>query len=455
MEKLESLECPFSWGFDDVKVGCTTEYKSHDDEESLPVLQLMRKLMKLYADVKNLAPAFEENDDLLVKLTECESLLTTMRKSDSDGSISIDVVDHVVQATRAFVLSKMHMTVEMEKILENIIELDTSEKKIKSSLLGCKSMCWAAYARVHEDNAEKFIREAIREDPDCHIWHFILGKVLRNKRRDLTFGTPPSYEEGSSFNKAYALAKIPIYGIFLAQMYREKHSKERAYEIYEQIFRQKPESTVILLRLALGLMAFKEMEKAKKCLDKVAETSEKNSMFLHYQGIYYLKLQQYWTAAKYFQDAAKVDNLGADYQYIECMLKVDKFFNVSQYLVKMLEKYKHLPDKQIQPILLDLAFLSWKTDKNIPDSLKYFRRALKIDLHSRPLTNYNPWQIGLKLRDKNVFRMVEKELLPIAYKKYSTSDILEMANDIKKMCSEHHSDRHRSAMKSLDSLALR
>ena len=67
-------------------------------------------------------------------------------------------------------------------------------------------------------------------------------------------------------------------------------------------------------------------------------------------------------------------------------MKLDKTFKVTEYLLKLLEKYNTWPEQQKQPIILDIAFSFWKKDKNIKQALKYFLLAIELDPKARCMT---------------------------------------------------------------------
>lgn len=52
-EKIKNLECPFTWGMNkiDEVIKDHEETKTHDDEESVPILKWMRLLVQAYESV--------------------------------------------------------------------------------------------------------------------------------------------------------------------------------------------------------------------------------------------------------------------------------------------------------------------------------------------------------------------------------------------------------------------
>ncbi|KAJ8681780.1 hypothetical protein QAD02_017572 [Eretmocerus hayati] len=447
MEKLISMQCPFTWFFDDETPCRALKFRSPNEDE-LPLMQLMRNIMQRYVE-SILGSTLEEGEKILdatPNAIECDDYLTALEISYTDEqNFSHGVIRHIVQATYAFVFLRARMIAELEEILPRIQKVDMSNAIVKSTLFGCKAICWSTHAQDNLVEAQRLIRGAIDLNHRCHLWHFVLGRILRNQRRDFDYEDTGN-EEVHTFEEAYSLSKCPTYGCFLAQAYRERNfDKVRALEIYEKLFRQEPTSTMLLLRLALGFMNLGEVEKGKDCLDKVIDPGEKMSMYLHYRGIYHFKKEQYEEAAKYFEDAARYDNIGADYQYIECKLKIDENFKkeVSKYLLNMTKKYRDFPKKHMQGILLNLAISYWKNDKNLEDSLRYLLQALEIDPRSKIFTEYKSLKIGVNLGDKNIFRKVQREFLPRIYEKYANRkydcpEILTMANTLRnKYCADY------------------
>lgn len=74
------------------------------------------------------------------------------------------------------------------------------------------------------------------------------------------------------------------------------------------------------------------------------------------------------------------DNMPAEKDYLKCMLKMDRNFDVFEYVFQMVERYKKiLPARGIQSLIIDLAFLYWKEKKRIDLALKHFLEAIEID----------------------------------------------------------------------------
>lgn len=89
---------------------------------------------------------------------------------------------------------------------------------------------------------------------------------------------------------------------------------------------------------------------------------------------------KFQNAASFLKEAMKDNNLPAEKYYVTCMVNINKNFDVLSYLLQMVEKYnKVFPEKEIQSILLDIAFLYWKRRNQIDMAVKYFYEAINID----------------------------------------------------------------------------
>ena len=186
---------------------------------------------------------------------------------------------------------------DVEKTLATINVIDYEKSAIeRSTLNGCKCVTFSVYKDTGElgyTTAITFAKRAIKDNPDFATWHFMLGKSLRRLRRFVQLPAKPSFEEENSFKKAYELSSKPIYGIYFAQVYKEKYETQKALEIYKKIYQMKPESCSVRLRIALGFIRQNKLNLAKECLDYVEEKNPNDCMFLHYKGLYFEAKKDY------------------------------------------------------------------------------------------------------------------------------------------------------------------
>lgn len=200
---------------------------------------------------------------------------------------------HVLQATQCHIFWNLNRNERAKLVFEGIKPVSPTDKIGRSTINACRSMGWSKYHLLGTEEAVDFIRKAISDNPECDLWYFILGKNLRRIRRDSSVGSIPDKEEADAFLKAYQKSKNVVYGIFVAQMYREQRSNPKAVKMYEEIYRSKPKSHAIYLRLALGFLQLMKFPLAKMCLDEVAVKCPDDVMYLHYRGKYHMKTKKF------------------------------------------------------------------------------------------------------------------------------------------------------------------
>lgn len=195
----------------------------------------------------------------------------------------------------------------MKKVFKEIknVEFQFDDHKFKSTLLGCKAIAWSKYHRDKNMKCLHFARKAIESNPNCHLWYFVLGKILRTERRSKKVYSGPSAEEIECFRKSYQMSRNLVYGIYAAQMYTENRDHFNARLMYERVLHDDPKSKTILLRLASGFTRLKKFELAKVCFDKIEKESQVDNMgdnmYLHYRGIYYFEKGSLWVGKLYFK----------------------------------------------------------------------------------------------------------------------------------------------------------
>lgn len=189
--------------------------------------------------------------------------------------------------------------------LDRCVEADEVANKLKnipvpktpvnlSTLNGCKSVAWSVFHESGMENAISFARAALQDNPNCPMWHFILGKNLRRFRRSQqAISSYPSTEEMTAFATAYNLAKNPLFGIYLAQAYQENRDILVSDKYLMDVFEMKSKNCKIQLRLALSFLRKRKFDQAKACLDYAEKHIPDSSMFLHYKGMYYMKLNDF------------------------------------------------------------------------------------------------------------------------------------------------------------------
>lgn len=207
--------------------------------------------------------------------------------------ISCKVLFHVMEATKFHVYSILEKKVEAAKIMANLSDSRTFKTNAEiGTINGCKTIAWLMFHEAAYKTAMPFARLAVSQGPDCPLWHLMLGKTCRHFRREGGFINQPSTVEINSYLRSYQLSKNPFYAISVAQMHKENREYNECNKICLNLYNQNPTNIVIRLRLALIFIRSKHFEQAKSCLDYVEKHSPKNSMFLHYKGLYLQKFHK-------------------------------------------------------------------------------------------------------------------------------------------------------------------
>lgn len=209
--------------------------------------------------------------------------------------ISTAVVYCILQTTQYCTFMGLDRCVEADEVANKLKNIPLENNAINlSTLNGCKSVAWSVFHESGMEKAIQFAREAIKYYPDCPMWHFILGKNLRRFRRSQqAVSSYPSTEEIQAFVIAYNMTKNALFGIYVAQAYQENRDILISDKYLMDIYEMKSKNCKIQLRLALMFMRKKEFNKTKSCLDFVEKHIPDSSMFLHYKGMYYMKLNDY------------------------------------------------------------------------------------------------------------------------------------------------------------------
>lgn len=195
---------------------------------------------------------------------------------------------------------------ELKEILENIIDTEDFSNAEKGALYGCESIVWSCLNDFGMDKAVETAEKAVKMNEDCSVWHFILAKNVRRKRRLIELSSQISDMEQKHFELAYAMSSDnPIFGVYFLQMRIEKfyeYIKDRDYarekynnekevlQIARQILKEKPTSYKVLLKLALMFLRVNNSDEtllAKECLDAVEKMAPNSSTYLHYSGMLY------------------------------------------------------------------------------------------------------------------------------------------------------------------------
>lgn len=167
--------------------------------------------------------------------------------------------------------------IEKSQILQNDLDLSTID--------GCKSIAWSIFHDAKCYNAIHNARSAISRNSTCPLWHYLLAKNLRRKRKN-DFQLDPVPEEIFSVTKCCELSSNFFYKLLRAQIFHEEKNYAQSMKIYVEIYQTKPESVSAQLQLAWVFIRNKEFMHAKLCLDYIEKHIPENRMFLYYKGKY-------------------------------------------------------------------------------------------------------------------------------------------------------------------------
>lgn len=443
LDRLKKVECPFTWDLDKINevIINHNEARTHDDENFVPLLQWGRSLIEVYEYV--LKKSLSEAKDSLKSAEEVWDSVKTKHNKD----VSIKVLENFYKGTKCFLLFEENKFDEIEKILGSLNEgIDYKKNSMdRSTLNGCKGIAWSMYKDSGDQGIKKvvdYIDSAIQDNPNCDVWHFLRGKNLRRQRRYKEFFAEPSKEEELALKKAYELSKEPTFGIYLAQLYKETRNKANALKIYKEIYDSKPESANINLRLALGFIRLWNLPLAKKCLDFAEEKVPKDSMFLHYKGIYFEKSKNFRMAAEYFKKASTGHNYAAEFSLLKCQIKLGETQEFVEHLKEMLITYKNY-ENRVLDLTLQLAASYEYCNKDISSAANCYLEAFekfpddkKFERHECIFRGYS----------KNVYNILKTEFLPKAFSSSKLdSEALKTCNKLQEICNNYYKNQRHKA----------
>ncbi|XP_063240187.1 uncharacterized protein LOC134541002 [Bacillus rossius redtenbacheri] len=387
-EALKALHCPFTW--DDV-----LEIQREDkgtDKCKARLSQIEEKLeeiaepdsfqyRKLVLNVVLVYERFADGDPggALAVQRETEALLSSWspRAGDALGRLvegSGDALRHVVLACRAHLQFRSRVLREAGRTLAGIVPFERLDDPCRAAVSGLRAAVLMEFGYRGNVAALKHAEAAVAMDPDQGEWHFVLGKCLGRLRRiDHSFQIPDKLEL-KSLEEAVRLTKHPPYIVFLAQAYREtafkvfsetRHSvtkstvksaidkmNEKSLTLYKEALQLRGECSHINVRCALGLMKlphpFKDVARAKRCLDVALELAPNNAMVNHVTAQYYQNNERDLAAAKKYYERAS--ELGAFGSYMD-LLRLRYQERRSEYdplpdLEAGLDRYKEGPYRQ-------------------------------------------------------------------------------------------------------------
>ncbi|XP_020279502.1 uncharacterized protein LOC109852612 isoform X2 [Pseudomyrmex gracilis] len=399
-EKLLALDCPFTWEIVDAVIKHKIMRPNTDDDEiddSGPLEHFIICLLNCYKAVLS-----ADDDSAKASIENAEQFLMVIQQQKNLNQI-IRAIEHVFYATKCFYLFETHYmedttALTILEILENITDIKDMNSVELGGLYGCGSVTWSCFNDYGMEKAIDLGKRAVEKNEDCALWHFILAKNLRRKRRSVNLSDEVSYMEKTHFEIAYAMTKNHVFGIYYLQMrlesfykfsrdrnYKEKKSnnEKQVLELAVEMFKTNPTSYKVLLKLA-RIFTTVEVEDyrhyAIMCLNAVDKITPNNSTTFHYYAMIYRQSGDYREAIKYYKKAAERYNFVCELSYVEYGWEVGE-----------LEPLPHL------------------LQMDIPAAGKYFLRALEIDPQHKKFKIYYRF---LDFSTQSLSSFFEKELCP-------------------------------------------
>ncbi|XP_011636185.1 uncharacterized protein LOC105426586, partial [Pogonomyrmex barbatus] len=314
----------------------------------------------------------------------------------------------------------------------NIIDPKDFNDIESGALYGCKSSIWSCLHDFGIEEAIDTAKRAIKMNQDCALWHFILGKNLRRKRRATNVSSDVSDSEKNHFEIAHAISKNQMFEVYYLQMCMESFKKfirSRDYVIKKnanereviskakKMLNTNPTDHKVLLKLALIFLRTRisdERYSAKKCLDAVNKIVPNNTTYLHYTAMLYEQSGDYKEAIKYFKKAAECNNLVAELSYIQYGWETGQLEPLP-HLLRMLKKYdQSIKSRQIA-MLLAIAITYYSLHEDIPNAAEYFLKALEIDPVHKKFQVYYKF---LDFNTLNISSFLNNNFCPLLEKKY-------------------------------------
>ncbi|KAL7303933.1 hypothetical protein TKK_0004051 [Trichogramma kaykai] len=416
-----NIECPFTWISDqkyqkNVKDFCEKEFLLTDCEES-PITYFIQMNTLAYIRCKqNKFDAAEELineiDDVWIKICE---------RVSEQNNYSVDVLIHIKNAT-ALCIYKMNGEKNQAKALEiKIKDAKHFNSNIeKGTIFGSKAIALCVFVDKSNDTALQSAKLAIKNSPNCALWHYITAYCLRTERRQKNSCSIVSEQEKQEFLKCYELSPSDHYKICIARMYKEckskdlkKKSKEMYNNMYEDMLKN-PKNSKFTSILALHFIGQRDRIKAKTCLDNVENSDKTYKAYHHYLGKYYETFHNYLKAKEnYLAATGEMGNFHADSDYLYLIRKISKSKDdddeVIKHLEKMLERYEDDKSRRLF-ILLNLAIMYLFKNKNLMLAAENFLKALEIEVIE--IKHFENFRMSFKDKEKyNIFDLISKNIL--------------------------------------------
>lgn len=195
-----------------------------------------------------------------------------------DLKLSRAAITHIFLATKCWTIKDKSRILQLLKEIQHL----NCGVEDENTFIGCKSILWSTFQNQTLDKTIYYATQAIKRNPECAVWHFILGKAKRRQRREILKSAIDSTEM-EAFEKAHQHSKNELFHFYYAQSFLDSGKKKEAVHQFFQVF-YNVKSSGLLLRLAKNFMSCNKLEAAEKCLDKVKPECKLSPMYLHYRA---------------------------------------------------------------------------------------------------------------------------------------------------------------------------
>ncbi|XP_014233528.1 uncharacterized protein LOC106656885 [Trichogramma pretiosum] len=439
------IESPFTWKLDQKQV---RDFNEEDivlaDYEESSITRFVE--MNTFAYIRCAQGKIDGAEKLIKEINDLWKNISESISKDKD--LSVDVLMHIKDTT-AYCIFLSAGKKDQAKALEIKIKdaNDFTSDIEKGTMFGSQALALALFNEHILNSAVKLAKLAVSCTPNCAVWHYVIAKCLRKKRRQNSVWNV-SREEQNEFLMCYKLSPSDHYGMSAARMYKESRNWKKCSEIYNEIYRRGPTNIKVRLILALCFMNSKDFVKAKNCLDyieRLLPAEKRSKTYYHYLGKYYEKTgNKLKVKENYLKAIGETGNFPADMDYFNFIKNSSKNNeDAIKHLQNMLERYENRKGYTVN-ILLNLAFIYLFENNDKKLAAEYFLKAVKTNPLDPQLKDFRgPFQFKIKY---NIFQLIRQNILTEYNKSYGTT-----LKELKNYCIEYENQKQNSnALDSLD-----
>ncbi|XP_014211771.1 uncharacterized protein LOC106641769 [Copidosoma floridanum] len=424
-KEMSCFESPFEWSIREELIQDLLEallHKTSHDENNIPFVNLSRYVLLTYG--YTVKPDYDKVRKYIEITNE---IWNSNKKKLQQEGVSVDAVNSIIQATeyRSLTIMKNELgNVEDEIVVPQ--DFQTLESDARATLNGLKSVVFCVLESY--DTAINYAKKAVSENPNCPLWHFILGTNLQKVRRKHSLRSLPSHEELDSFLVAYNMSNNNSdYGFYLLRTHSDNNNKELAHSIAKEMQQKYPENNLLQLKLARHFIIYNLLNDAKISLDMMEKSGDDSNFFMYTMGLYYSKIKECEMALIYFKKGTE-DHFRCSLRYALCMKYVDKDFSLLYHLFLMLKKFEQ---KAYQQEILIYIGIEYYHRCQYEKAMKFCVRAIKINPNLALLKDFVHRTYNY-VNKFNVYNFIDEALLTRLKKvgrEYSVEeDVLEYEN---------------------------